>query len=44
LIFEEDQKIIKKKYFLRVNPAEMLRVKLSSSELEEIKMLKVRLV
>ena len=44
LIFEEDQKIIKKKYFLRVNPAEMLRVKLSSSELEEIKTLKVRLV
>jgi thioredoxin reductase len=44
LIFEEDQRIIKKKYFLRVNPAEMLRVKLSSSELEEIKTLKVRLV
>jgi len=44
LIFEEDQKIIKKKYFLRVNPVEMLRVKLSSSELEEIKILKVRLV
>ncbi|MEA2015293.1 MAG: FAD-dependent oxidoreductase [Actinomycetota bacterium] len=44
LIFEEGQKIIKKKYFLRVNPAEMLRVKLSSSELEGIKTLKVRLV
>jgi thioredoxin reductase len=44
LIFEEDQRIIKKKYFLRVNPAEMVRVKLSSRELEEIKTLKVRLV
>ena len=44
LIFEEGQKIIKKRYFLRVNPAEMVRVKLSSRELEGIKTLKVRLV
>jgi len=44
LVFEEDQKLIKKKYFPRVNPAEMLRVKLSSSELKDINKLKVKLV
>ena len=44
LVFEEDRKIIKKKLFLRVNPAEMLRVKLSSEELKDVKRLKVRLV
>ena len=32
LLFEEGQKLIKKKFFPRVNPAEMVRVKLSSSE------------
>jgi len=44
LIFEDGKKVIKKKSFLRVNPAEMIRVKLSSSELEGIETLKVRLV
>jgi NADH dehydrogenase FAD-containing subunit len=44
LVFEEDRKIIKKKLFPRVNPAEMLRVKLSSEELKDVKRLKVRLV
>jgi len=44
LIFEEGRRLIKKKSFLRVNPAEMIRVKLSSSELEDVKRLKVRLV
>ncbi len=44
LIFEGDRRLIKKKSLRRVNPAEMVRVKLSSSELEGIKTLKVRLV
>jgi thioredoxin reductase len=44
LIFEEGRRLIKKKSLRRVNPAEMIRVKLSSSELEEIKTLKVKLV
>jgi len=44
LIFEDSKKAIKKKFLRRVNPAEMVRVKLSSSELEGIKTLKVRLV
>ncbi len=44
LVFEDDKKVIKKKSLRRVNPAEMVRVKLSSSELEGIKTLKVRLV
>ncbi len=44
LVFNGGKKIIKKKSFPRVNPAEMIRVKLSSSELEGIKRLKVRLV
>jgi len=44
LLFEEGQKLIKKKFFPRVNPAEMVRVKLSSSELEGIETLKVRLI
>jgi len=44
LIFEDGKKVIKKKFLRRVNPAEMVRVKLSSSELEGIKTLKVRLV
>lgn len=44
LIFEDGKKAIKKKSFPRVNPAEMIRVKLSSAELEGIKILKVKLV
>jgi thioredoxin reductase len=44
LIFEDGKKVIKKKFLRRVNPAEMVRVKLSSSELEGIKTLSVRLV
>jgi NADPH-dependent 2,4-dienoyl-CoA reductase/sulfur reductase-like enzyme len=44
LIFEEDKRVIKKKFLRRVNPAEMVRVKLSSSELEGIKTLSVKLV
>ena len=36
--------LVKKKFFPRVNPAEMLRVKLSSSELKDIKTLKIKLV
>jgi len=44
LVFEDGKKVIKKKFLRRVNPAEMIRVKLSSSELEGIKTLKVRLV
>ena len=44
LIFEEGRRLIKKKSLRRVNPAEMIRVKLSSSELEGLKTLKVRLV
>ncbi len=44
LVFEDGKKLIKKKSFRRVNPAEMVRVKLTSRELEEIKTLKVRLV
>jgi len=44
LLFKDGKRIIKKKFLRRVNPAEMVRVKLTSSELEEIKTLKVRLV
>ena len=44
LIFEDNKTLIKKKSLRRVNPAEMIRVKLSSSELEGIKTLKVKLV
>jgi len=44
LIFEDGKRLIKKKSLQRVNPAEMLRVKLSSRELEGLKTLKVRLV
>ena len=44
LIFNDGKKIIKKKFLRRVNPAEMITVKLSSSELEGIKTLKVKLV
>ena len=44
LVFNDGKKVIKKKFLRRVNPAEMVRVKLTYSELEEIKTLKVRLV
>jgi len=44
LIFEDGKKLIKKKSFPRVNPAEMIKLKLSSSELEDVERLKVRLV
>jgi len=44
LVFEDGKKVIKKKFLRRVNPAEMVRVKLSSSEIEEVKTLKVKLV
>ncbi len=44
LVFNDGKRAIKKKFLRRVNPAEMIRVKLISSELEEIKTLKVRLV
>jgi NADPH-dependent 2,4-dienoyl-CoA reductase/sulfur reductase-like enzyme len=44
LVFNDGKRVIKKKFLRRVNPAEMIRIKLSSSELEEIKTLKVRLV
>jgi thioredoxin reductase len=44
LVFNDGKRVIQKKSFQRVNPAEMVRVKLTSSELEEIKTLKVRLV
>jgi thioredoxin reductase len=44
LLFKDGKRIIKKKFLRRVNPAEMVRVKLTFSELEEIKTLKVRLV
>ena len=44
LIFEDGKRLIKKKSLQRVNPAEMIRVKLSSRELEGLKTLKVRLV
>jgi NADPH-dependent 2,4-dienoyl-CoA reductase/sulfur reductase-like enzyme len=44
LIFEDGKRLIKKKSLQRVNPAEMIMVKLSSRDLEGIKTLKVRLV
>ncbi len=44
LIFEEGRRLIKKKSLRRVNPAEMIRVKLSSVELKDLKNLKARLV
>jgi NADPH-dependent 2,4-dienoyl-CoA reductase/sulfur reductase-like enzyme len=44
LIFEDGKRLIKKKSLQRVNPAEMIRVKLSSRELGGLKTLKVRLV
>ena len=43
IIFRNDSRIIKKKSFIRVNPAEMIRIKLTSSELSDIKHLKVEL-
>ncbi|GAH83411.1 unnamed protein product, partial [marine sediment metagenome] len=44
LLFKDGRRLIKKKSLQRVNPAEMIRIKLSSRELEDIKRLKVKLV
>jgi len=44
LVFKEGNKLIHKTFFPRVNPAEMLQVKLSREELEGVKTLKARLV
>jgi len=44
LVFEDGKKVIKKKFLRRVNPAEMIRVRLSSADLKDLKNLKVRLV
>jgi thioredoxin reductase len=44
LVFYDGKKIIKKKFLRWVNPAEMIIVKLSSSELEGINTMKARLV
>jgi len=44
LVFEDGKKVIKKKFLRWVNPAEMIGIKLSFSELEGIKTLKVKLV
>lgn len=44
LIFEDNKTLIKKKSLRRVNPAEMIRIKLTSQELKSIKSIKVRLV
>lgn len=43
IVFSNDRHIVKKKSFIRVNPAEMIRIKLTSSELSDIKHLKVDL-
>lgn len=44
LIFKERKRVIKKKTFLRVNPAEMIRLQLSASELKGVRNLQVKLV
>ena len=44
LIFQSGRKRIKEKTFFRVNPAEMIRLKLNASELEGVKDLRVKLV
>ena len=44
LVFEEDGRIIKRKTFFRVNPAEMIQLKFFASELEGVKRLHVKLV
>ena len=44
LIFQDGRKRIKEKTFFRVNPAEMIRARLSASELEGVKALQVKLV
>jgi len=43
LVFEDNKRVIKKKFLRRVNPAEMIRIKLTSQELKSIKNIKVRL-
>jgi len=42
LLFEDGRRLIKKKSLQRVNPAEMIRIKLSSRELEEVKNTKAK--
>lgn len=44
LVFNDGKRVIKKKSLRRVNPAEMVSIKLTSRELEEIKTLNIRLV
>lgn len=44
LVFNDGKRVIKRKLLRRVNPAEMVRIKLTSRELEEIKTLNIRLV
>lgn len=43
LVFKNNQSIIKKKSFIQVNPAEMIRIKLTAEELSGIKHLHVEL-
>jgi len=43
LLFEDGRRLIKKKSLQRVNPAEMIRMKLTSQKLKSIKSIKVRL-
>lgn len=43
LIVREGRRVITRKTFLRVNPAEMIRIRLSAEELEGVKNLKVTL-
>ena len=43
LVFKNNDHIIHKQKFMRVNPAEMIRIKLSAQELSKIKQLKVEL-
>jgi NADPH-dependent 2,4-dienoyl-CoA reductase/sulfur reductase-like enzyme len=44
LVVQEGRRVITRKTFLRVNPAEMIRLRLSASELEGVRDLKVKLV
>ena len=44
LVFKNNQHIIKEKSFLQVNPAEMIRVNLTSQELSEVNHLKFELL
>jgi len=44
LILQDGRKILKEKTFLRVNPAEMIRLRLSAAELESVNNVRARLV